>query len=124
LRATLGAVVIVVVGCGARQPEPPHNSAEWLAQCSPQFDEGCPTEREREAAAAERDNIDLLLTRARFDLQCPEATAQVLEMHTSGPATLVGAAGCGRQAQYERRLRHDGWRGGHTTRNTKWERRQ
>lgn len=115
---------LVLAGCGAGRPTAAPGTPEWLAQCSPKWDDGCPSERQRAAVAEERQALLTLQDRARFELQCAGATATVLEHHTSGPARLVGVSGCDRQAIYERRLRRDGWTGKRTTRNTKWERRQ
>ena len=90
-------------------------------QCSPKWDKRCSKKRVRDEAAADAMSLDMLQNRARFDLQCPEATITMLERHNNGPAPLIGGAGCGRQAMYERRLRSDRSSGGRTTRNTKWE---
>lgn len=106
-------------------PSAKPGTKEWLEQCSPKWDKGCPTRLERAEAANDQTSLDQLKRRARYELQCPDAVLTVLERHNHGPATLVGVAGCGRPAaMYERRLRYDHWSGGRTTRNTRWERKQ
>ena len=100
--------------------------ASWLAAIYLLY--GCagtnrgPSSEELRAMEEERKSLETLLQRGRFELQCPEATAQVLERYQDGPATLVGIEGCGRQAIYERRLRYSYHTRSRTTRNTKWER--
>jgi hypothetical protein len=121
MRAVLTLLVCgITAGCATPRSGGP-GSADWLATCDPAWEEGCPTREEREADAQEMRGLALLLERGRFDLQCPDASAVVLERHSSGPATLVGVSGCGKQTQYERRLRRS--LGGATTENTKWARR-
>jgi len=64
----------------------------------------------------------MLRERAGFELQCVATQVRVLDRYQGGPATLVGAEGCGRQSMYQRRLRYSYQQGGRTTQNTKWER--
>jgi hypothetical protein len=119
------AVAALIACAHSRELKAKPGSKEWLDQCSPKWDEGCPTRLERAEAANDQTSLDQLQSRARYELQCPDATMTILERHHHGPATLVGVAGCGRPAAlYERRLRYDHWSGGRTTRNTRWERKQ
>jgi len=120
------ALMGLLAGCASSFAELPPDDPRRLSVPA-QHDREWREERGLDSAAeqddlAEQHELAQLLTRARFDLQCPEATMVVLERHTAGPPTLVGGAGCGRQVTYERRLRRNGWTGRHTTRNTKWDR--
>ncbi|MBA3841078.1 MAG: hypothetical protein H0X39_00385 [Actinobacteria bacterium] len=75
-------------------------------------------EQRAEASQVSEDGVVDLQKRAQFELQCPAATVLVLERaNEDGPATLVGAQGCGQQTLYARRLRRSGWTGNYTARN-------
>jgi hypothetical protein len=95
--------------------------AAWAllsAACNPHYEAAM----HRRAALEEQQDLAMLRERACFELQCKDTQLRVLDRYDGGPATLVGAHGCGRQAMYQRRLRYSYQQGGRTTRNTKWER--
>jgi hypothetical protein len=86
---------------------------------------GCGTSqwqlRQRERVQRDdEESMGQLLSRARFELQCPSATLEVLERFEK-LATLAGVKGCGRAASYRRRLRYSRAVGGRTPENTIWE---